>query len=329
MAARTRGRIADAIVGVFIVIVILSAVMNRAPRPIQSEFAQSVDLPRLSNIAVQHNGRLKSFDSFARSMMKFVSGPRSVNGQSSTFTYFDLMFRPQAYREADIIYVKHKDMRGRIVQALAGDPSVSRGDLARCQEVGLFSLVSLARPEVDALLDDMSRDLIRTAKFVDMVRDAQVVSRPEMLSANLRIVPPAGDDPQLVWFSIDRLWRSSGAPGDSIHAGMTARAKLPGLDQKLQDGIADGWMRLGSAWRQQDAAAVNGILGANQPSFMEKMGALFGENPPAELTDENQMGYFALSPELLADQVVFAINQPWGVSISDLTVRASGDGYTI
>ena len=37
----------------------------------------------------------------------------------------------------------------------------------------------------------------------------------------------------------------------------------------------------------------------------------------------------ALSPELLADQIVFAIDQPWGVSISDLTVRASGDGYML
>jgi NADP-dependent 3-hydroxy acid dehydrogenase YdfG len=76
-------------------------------------------------------------------------------------------------------------------------------------------------------------------------------------------------------------------------------------------------------------AAVNGILGANSADFMEKIGALFSENPPAELVDPDSMGYFALSPELLADQIVFAINQPWGVAISDLTVRASGDGYVI
>ncbi|MFT5442643.1 MAG: NADP-dependent 3-hydroxy acid dehydrogenase YdfG, partial [Myxococcota bacterium] len=63
--------------------------------------------------------------------------------------------------------------------------------------------------------------------------------------------------------------------------------------------------------------------------FMEKMISLFGENPPDELTDPERMGYFALSPELLADQIVYAINQPWGVSISDITVRASGDGYVI
>jgi NADP-dependent 3-hydroxy acid dehydrogenase YdfG len=75
--------------------------------------------------------------------------------------------------------------------------------------------------------------------------------------------------------------------------------------------------------------AINGVLGANSASFMETMGTLLGESPPAELTDPDSMGYFALSPELLADQIVYTINQPWGVAISDLTVRASGDGYVI
>ena len=76
-------------------------------------------------------------------------------------------------------------------------------------------------------------------------------------------------------------------------------------------------------------AAIGGILGANMNEFMETMGALFGDDPPAGLTDPEGIEYFALSPELLADQIVFAINQPWGVSISDLTVRASGDSYLI
>ncbi len=76
-------------------------------------------------------------------------------------------------------------------------------------------------------------------------------------------------------------------------------------------------------------AAVGGILGAKEASFMETMGTFLGENPPESLTDPESMEYFALSPEILADQIVFAINQPWGVSISDLTVRASGDPYVI
>lgn len=76
-------------------------------------------------------------------------------------------------------------------------------------------------------------------------------------------------------------------------------------------------------------AAVGGILGKNEASFMQTLGQLMGESPPPELTDPESIDYFALSPELLAEQIVFAIDQPWGVSISDLTVRASGDTYMI
>jgi hypothetical protein len=62
---------------------------------------------------------------------------------------------------------------------------------------------------------------------------------------------------------------------------------------------------------------------------MQTIGEVLGETPPAELTDPEKIGYFALDPALLADQIVHVIDQPWGVSISDLTVRASGDSYVI
>ena len=64
-------------------------------------------------------------------------------------------------------------------------------------------------------------------------------------------------------------------------------------------------------------------------AFYEKLGLVFGENPPPHLTSQDSIEYAALAPELLADQVVYAVNQPWGVSISDLTVRASNDDYVI
>ena len=76
-------------------------------------------------------------------------------------------------------------------------------------------------------------------------------------------------------------------------------------------------------------AALGGILGRNEASFMQTMGEVFGENPPANLTDPDRIEYFSLAPELLADQIVHVIDQPWGVSISDVTVRASGDAYMI
>jgi NADP-dependent 3-hydroxy acid dehydrogenase YdfG len=48
---------------------------------------------------------------------------------------------------------------------------------------------------------------------------------------------------------------------------------------------------------------------------------------PPEMTDPDNVRYWSISPEELAQQIVYVIDQPWGISISDITVRASGDQY--
>jgi len=75
--------------------------------------------------------------------------------------------------------------------------------------------------------------------------------------------------------------------------------------------------------------AVVGILGQNMASYGQLMQAHMAGDLPAEYADVNHIEYYALEPEYLAEQIVYAINQPWGVSIGDITVRASGDGYIL
>lgn len=45
--------------------------------------------------------------------------------------------------------------------------------------------------------------------------------------------------------------------------------------------------------------------------------------------DINSIKYFQMEPESIADNIIYAINQPWGVSISDITIRAAGEEYVI
>jgi NADP-dependent 3-hydroxy acid dehydrogenase YdfG len=75
--------------------------------------------------------------------------------------------------------------------------------------------------------------------------------------------------------------------------------------------------------------AVSGLLGVNTVDTMSKFEAAAAGQMPAQMLDRNEIEYFALEPDLLADQIIHAMNQPWGVAISDITVRASGDGYVI
>jgi len=76
-----------------------------------------------------------------------------------------------------------------------------------------------------------------------------------------------------------------------------------------------------------NSEAMIGILGQNMASFSENAAALFSDAPPEEMIDPNNIRYWTISPTELAEQIVYVIDQPWGVSISDITVRASGDQY--
>jgi len=76
-------------------------------------------------------------------------------------------------------------------------------------------------------------------------------------------------------------------------------------------------------------AAIVGILGHNAASYGQKMQALAAGQLPAQDTDPDSISYVALDPDFLAEQIIHTINQPWGVSIGDITVRAAGDGYIL
>ncbi|MEO8816285.1 MAG: SDR family oxidoreductase [Mycobacterium sp.] len=76
-----------------------------------------------------------------------------------------------------------------------------------------------------------------------------------------------------------------------------------------------------------NGAAVMGIVGQRAGSFTEAMTAFGTGTLPAEQADVDSVKYWLITPDDLADAVVHVIDQPWGISISDITVRASGEDY--
>ena len=63
--------------------------------------------------------------------------------------------------------------------------------------------------------------------------------------------------------------------------------------------------------------AVIGILGQNGPVYMQAMQAQLNDELPPEQLDSENIEYYALAPEYLADQIIYTMNQPWGVAIED------------
>jgi NADP-dependent 3-hydroxy acid dehydrogenase YdfG len=75
--------------------------------------------------------------------------------------------------------------------------------------------------------------------------------------------------------------------------------------------------------------AVIGMLGHHQASVMEHMTAFRKGELPPEATDPDDIRLWSLDPEHVAGAILYVIDQPWGVSISDITVRASGEEYML
>ncbi|HEX8056181.1 MAG TPA: SDR family NAD(P)-dependent oxidoreductase [Novosphingobium sp.] len=87
-----------------------------------------------------------------------------------------------------------------------------------------------------------------------------------------------------------------------------------------------GVMATGLMGTVVNPAAGSGLIGHNLAAFYEDFGKL-QSGEAGELTDPDSVAYGFLTPDHIADAIVHTINQPWGVAISDVTVRASGDHY--
>ena len=73
--------------------------------------------------------------------------------------------------------------------------------------------------------------------------------------------------------------------------------------------------------------AVMALAGQNGPQFAENLGNFLTGSLRPEQTDVDSTQYWLITPEDLAAAVVHVIDQPWGITISDVTVRATGENY--
>tara|TARA_Y100000589_G_scaffold17544_1_gene14448 strand:- start:869 stop:2566 length:1698 start_codon:yes stop_codon:yes gene_type:complete len=231
-----------------ILVLLLASLSGTVGTPVQESvqvepdqeisFESQVDMAPFNEVAVWDGGRIKSWESFSRSMMQFVSGSRKIDGQSPAFTYLDMALRSGAYENRDIIFVKKKPMRAAIIRALVdGDRPESAIDerLETFMQSGLIAKEFILSPGVVELLASMQGDVMRFAKPIEAIQTAVGVGQPQVLRRSMMMVPPTGPDAlNQPWTGLDEL--SGLAPGDEI---------------------SSAWLDLQSAWVAEDAPAVN------------------------------------------------------------------------
>jgi len=271
MTSRFRIRPLDVMVvaGVAYCIFVMRGSSGAHQQPETKDFASHVDLSPLERTAVHADGRLRSFESHAKTFMSFVTGPRRIEGHTNGFTYLDMMLRPSTYTNEPIIYVKNKNVRAELVKARQRAGRADAEWAARFMKRGLIAKSALAEPALAELMQRLGQDLIRTSKAVDAIQSALTVSSPEFLAHQLRLVPSPDGDDKKQWWALDELQRA-GRQG--------ALAELSAENRRT---LETAWSGLRSAWIQRDAEAVNrhlttlaNVLPAIAPDIYPSQGRL-------------------------------------------------------
>ena len=73
--------------------------------------------------------------------------------------------------------------------------------------------------------------------------------------------------------------------------------------------------------------AIMALAGQKGQQFAENLANYMSGSLQPEQTDVDSVQYWLITPDDLADVVMHVIDQPWGISLSDVTVRASGENY--
>ena len=137
--------------------------------------------------------------------------------------------------------------------------------------------------------------------------------------------------------NISSIYSHQGTAGSGVYSATKAAVRV--LSDSLRNESAGkikvtvvrptGVQGTGLAAGVVNPAAVVGIVGANMEPFMHTVMAAANGTLTTEQTDHDNIAYWGITPEELAEHVIYAIDQPWGVVISDITVRASGDLFVI
>lgn len=137
--------------------------------------------------------------------------------------------------------------------------------------------------------------------------------------------------------NISSIYGNAGVAGSGVYSATKAavNALSDSLRTEAQGRIKvtvvrpTGVLGTGLAASVVNPVASIGITGPNQDAYFEKVMSYLGGTLDGPLADVDDTAFWAITPDAIAAEVIHAIDQPWGITISDVTVRATGEDYIL
>jgi NADP-dependent 3-hydroxy acid dehydrogenase YdfG len=137
--------------------------------------------------------------------------------------------------------------------------------------------------------------------------------------------------------NISSIYANAGTAGSGVYSATKAAVAVlsDSLRKESQGKIRvtvvrpTGVLGTGLSAGVVNPAATVGILGQNADRYMAKVMAYMGGPVEGPGGDIGSPEYWAIDPAVVAAEVIHAIDQPWGVTIGDITIRATGEDFIL
>ncbi|MEZ5309871.1 MAG: SDR family oxidoreductase [Microthrixaceae bacterium] len=137
--------------------------------------------------------------------------------------------------------------------------------------------------------------------------------------------------------NISSIYGNAGTPGSAVYSATKAAVVVlsDALRKESQGKIKvtvvrpTGVINTGLGSTVVNPEATVGIVGPHQNAFITNVMTYMGGGLSGPKADIDSPEFWAIEPETIAKEVIHALDQPWGVTISDITVRATGEMFTI
>lgn len=137
--------------------------------------------------------------------------------------------------------------------------------------------------------------------------------------------------------NISSIYSHAGSAGSGVYSATKAAVRVlsDSLRVESQGRIKvtvvrpTGVLATGLGGSVVNGEAIVGITGQNTERYVERLMSYLGGTLDEALADIESPEYWAITPEVIATEVLHAMDQPWGVSIADVTIRATGEDYVL
>ena len=201
-------------------------------------------LRTVRELVIQHRGRHKPLDSFARETLEQITGAAQVDREDPVATVLSIMAEPERWQAAPFLSVPFRPLRERLGMDLKA-PRISYNDLVASRKLMRMLPAIVEKQQRDEKLTMLEQETMDAFE--------RFTSLSALLEQRLDLVPPAPETGDVVWGSI---LQAPGVPDERQAAFRTAWTAVIDAVRTGQGGRLDASARkLIALLRQANPAA--------------------------------------------------------------------------